>query len=294
VLTQRIDNRENKNFEGFDWNAFREWLLKRYSKTWAPTVFSYAKKYHWMLAGNLRELDSFSKSKKNNVLKSLIALSKYLGVYQSFKLRVASYGIKWEYQDSLEAFLRITEPKEEIVEWLKACLKVLDEDKSTFLTFLAISGLRKGEAINSFNLIIKLSQKGKLNKYYNKELQSLEHFRFGKLFLRGSKNVFFSFIPSQLIDKIAKCKSISETTLKRHLKRNGLKSRLNELRDYFATFMVYNGLIREEADLLQGRIGKSIFMRHYFSPAIKDLRDRTLKAINKMMRVLSYKRNRSG
>jgi intergrase/recombinase len=240
-----------------------------------------------MLTGNLRELDSFSKSKKNNVLKSLIALSKYLGIYKRFKLRVASYGIKWEYQDSLEAFLRITEPKEEIVEWFKACLRVLDEDKTTFLTFLAVSGLRKGEAINSFNLIIKLSQKGKLNDYYNKELQALEHFRFGKLFLRGSKNVFFSFIPSQLIEKITKCKPISETTLKRHLKRNSLKSRLNELRDYFATFMVYNGLIREEADLLQGRIGKSIFMRHYFSPAIKNLRDRTLKAIKEMLHILS-------
>jgi intergrase/recombinase len=290
VLTERIENKENAwrigSFEGFNWNAFKEWLLKRYSKTWAPTVFSYAKKYHWMLTGNLRELDSFSKSKKNNVLKSLIALSKYLGFYHSFKLRVASYGIKWEYQDSLEAFLRITEPKEEIVEWLKACLKVLDEDKSTFLWFLAVSGLRKGEAISSFNLIIKLSQKGKLNEYYNKELQALEHFRFGRLFLRGSKNVFFSFIPNQLIEKIAKCKPISETTLKRHLKRNGLKSRLNELRDHFATFMVYNGLIKEEADLLQGRIGKSIFMRHYFSPAIKDLRDRTLKALNEMMRIL--------
>jgi intergrase/recombinase len=289
VLTQRIENEKNwriKSFEDFDWNAFREWIFKRYSKTWAPTVLSYARKYHWMLTGDLRELDSFSKSKKNNVLKSLIALSKYLGCYQSFKLRVASYGIKWEYQDSLEAFLRITEPKEEIVEWLKACLKVLDEDKSTFLMFLVVTGLRKGEAINSFNLIIKLSQKGKLDEYYNEKLQSLEHFRFGKLFLRGSKNVFLSFIPAQLIEKIAKCKPISETTLKRHLKKNGLKSRLNELRDYFATFMVYNGLIREEADLLQGRIGKSIFMRHYFSPAIKDLKNRALKAVTQMMSVL--------
>jgi intergrase/recombinase len=291
VLTERIENEENawriESFDDFNWKDFKGWLLKRYSKTWAPTVFSYARKYHWMLTGNLRELDSFSKSKKNNVLKSLIALSKYLGIYKRFKLRVASYGIKWEYQNSLEAFLRITKEKEGTIEWFKACLKVLDEDKSTFLLFLAVSGLRKGEAINSFNLIITLSQKGKLNKYYNKELQALEHFRFGKLFLRGSKNVFFSFIPSQLIEKIAKCKLISETTLKRHLKKNCLKSRLNEIRDHFATFMVYNGLIREEADLLQGRIGKSVFMRHYFSPAIKDLRDRTLKAVNEMMQILS-------
>jgi hypothetical protein len=64
VLTQRIDNRENKNFEGFDWNAFREWIFKRYSKTWAPTVFSYAKKYYCMLTGNLRELDFLARAKR--------------------------------------------------------------------------------------------------------------------------------------------------------------------------------------------------------------------------------------
>jgi len=35
--------------------------------------------------------------------------------------------------------------------------------------------------------------------------------------------------------------------------KNGLKVRINELRDYFATFMVKHGLIREEVDLLQGK-----------------------------------------
>jgi hypothetical protein len=46
--------------------------------------------------------------------------------------------------------------------------------------------------------------------------------------------------------------------------------------------MVHNGLIREEVDILQGRIGESIFMRHYFSPNITELRDKVLNAIAKM------------
>jgi len=58
--------------------------------------------------------------------------------------------------------------------------------------------------------------------------------------------------------------------------------RLNELRDYYATFMVHNGLIREEVDLLQGRVGKSIFMQHYFSPNIEDLRYRVLTAVDRI------------
>jgi intergrase/recombinase len=51
------------------------------------------------------------------------------------------------------------------------------------------------------------------------------------------------------------------------------------LREYFATYMLNHGLLREEIDLIQGRIGKSLFMKHYFSPAIKDLKNRTLNAV---------------
>ena len=57
--------------------------------------------------GNLRELDSFSKSKKNHTLKALIALSKYLGNYEQIKAIIKNYGIKWAHQNSLEAVLRM-------------------------------------------------------------------------------------------------------------------------------------------------------------------------------------------
>jgi hypothetical protein len=47
-----------------------------------------------MINGSLREIDSFSKEKRNRVLKSLIALSKYLGVYKEFKKKIKNHGIK--------------------------------------------------------------------------------------------------------------------------------------------------------------------------------------------------------
>jgi len=270
-----------------DWQDFRNWLNKKYSKTWVPTVFSYAKKYHGMLNGSLTELDAFSKSKRNNVLKALIALSKYLGIYKQFKTKIANYGIKWENQSSVEAFLRIRNANDDVVEWAKACISVLDESKGTLVKFTTLSGLRKGEAINAFNMIIRLHQNGKLDEYYNSEFQSLEHFKYPDKFLRGTKNAFFSFMPKQFIEHIATCQPISYESFRKRLNRKGLTIRLNELRDYYGTFMVHNGLIREEVDILQGRVGKSIFMRHYFSPNIKDLRDRTLKAVEEMARVLS-------
>ena len=170
--------------------------------------------------------------------------------------------------------------------WVRACLKVLDGSGATFMRFMVVSGLRTGEAFDSFNLIIKLCREDRLHEYYNLDLEALEHFRYGRMFIRGSKNVFLSFIPKDLIKQIAKCNFMSYPKLKKRLKKHGLNMRLNELRDYFATFMVHHGLLREEVDLLQGRVGKSIFMRHYFSLSIHDLKERTFKGVRTILKEL--------
>jgi len=167
----KISGLRMENTENF-WKNFREWLDRKYSKGWARTIFYYSRKYCYMLNGSLSKLESFSKIKRAHILKSLIALSKYLGVYEEFKRKIESYGIKWERQNALKSFLRMMRPKEGLLDWVRECLR-LNGDLAIFIEFLMISGLRKGEAINSFNLIIKLAREGKLEEYYNFELQSL-------------------------------------------------------------------------------------------------------------------------
>ena len=82
--------------------------------------------------------------------------------------------------------------------------------------------------------------------------------------------------------EIVSKEKVTYSMIKMKLQRNQLPIRLNELRDYYGTFMVRHGLIKEEVDLLQGRIGKSVFVRHYWSPAIKELRQRVLKALKEL------------
>ncbi len=242
-----------------------------------------------MLTGSLKELEAFSKSKRNNVLKAVIALSKYLGIYSQFKAKMANYGFKWQNQNSFESFIRILETKDEALDWAQTATKVLDKSYAALIELVLISGIRAGEAINSFNLIIEMHKNRKLEDYYNSELQSLEHFRFPQKFIRNTKNLFFSFIPENFVEQVIYCDLVSYSGLMKRLRKHGLQVRLNELRDYFATFMVHNGLIREEVDILQGRIGQSIFMRHYFSPNIAELRDKVLRAIEDDQRRLSLK-----
>ncbi len=71
------------------------------------------------------------------------------------------------------------------------------------------------------------------------------------------------------------------------LQRRKIKLRLKDLRSYYASFIVRHNLISEEADILQGRVPKSVFARHYLKENPRDLRDRTLEAIGQLEQTLS-------
>jgi hypothetical protein len=89
-------------------------------------------------------------------------------------------------------------------------------------------------------------------------------------------------VPRSLIDEIAKSEPVGYNAILKRLQRRKMRSRICELRDNYGTFRVRNRLIKEEVDLLQGRIPPSIFMGHYWSPSFKELRDRTLVALSRM------------
>jgi hypothetical protein len=67
--------------------------------------------------------------------------------------------------------------------------------------------------------------------------------------------------------------------MQKRLKRNNIKMRFNELRDIFGTTLVNNGILEIEQDLVCGRIPVSIFIRHYWSPKLKELGNRMFKAL---------------
>jgi len=252
------------------------------------TIKTYTKKYWQLIFGNPREFDVMPKTVKNNALKSLVILSKYLGVHKEFKQRLDEYGIKMYRPDVFASFLRIYNNQvTDIDQWYSKAQSVLRPNERTWQRFLALSGLRKGEAITSFNKIIEFSEKNNLDSYLNSETGILEHFRFKELFLRGTKNVYISILPPPLTSEIQHSTPITYEQVRKRLLKNGLKCRFLELRDYYATFMVRHELIKEEVDLLQGRIPPSIFLRHYWSPSFKELRDRTLKAISELEQTLN-------
>jgi len=241
-----------------------------------------------LLNGNLRDIDTISPTTKNNTVKSLIVLSKFLGIHQEFKSKLQDYGVKLVRPDVFASFLRIyNNHNSDLLKWYAETGLVLRENEKLLFKFLLCTGVRKEEGITSFNKIIELSKQSNLSIYYNDEFGVLQHFVFKELFLRNTKNLYVSIVEKPLVLEIAKSEPLTYEQVRKRLVRHGLKLRINELRDYFGSFMVRHNLIKEEVDLLQGRIPPSIFLRHYWSPSFKELRDRTLRAIIELTQTLN-------
>ena len=207
-------------------------------------------------------------------------LTKFLGIYEEYKLKLKSHGIKWVSNDnSFNSFLRIINNNHSnLGEWYKSAQNILRDNEKLWLKFNLLSGLRKEESINSFNLIIQLSKEGKLTEYYNEELGILEHFKRGELFLRHTKNCYISIVSKELVQQITQSSEVSYSAIRKRLTRKRQALRIKEQRSYYATVLRKHGILSEYIDLLQGRIPKSVFARHYLK--IEDLKELVMQVLS--------------
>ncbi len=179
-----------------DWVDFKEWLSHRYAKSHAPSILSYCKRYSHIVFGAIRDVDRLSPKSKNNVVKALIVLSKYLGIHDQFKASLKNYGVKLFSADAFSSFLRVyNNSNSDLMKWVQETSAALRPSEKLYLQFLRVSGLRKEEGIISFNKIIELSKRGALGEYYNEERSLLEHFKYKEQFLEEQKTCTSQFCP---------------------------------------------------------------------------------------------------
>jgi hypothetical protein len=253
-----------------DLKAYREFLYKKYSKQYACLMFSYIKKHHQCFP-NPNELLKIPTSIRSNVLKAMVCYSKYTSCYEDYKLKLKNSGIKWNTNDSaFDSFLRIVNNNHsDLGHWYSEMQKILRGNEKLFLKFVLMTGLRKAEATRSFNLIIKLNEEGKLDFYYKDGI--LEHFRFPEFFFRRTKMAYISIVTEDLVTEITQSKPVSYYAMRKRIDTHKQTMKIKELRSYFATYLRQHGILAEYIDLLQGRIPKSVFARHYLK--VEDVKE---------------------
>jgi hypothetical protein len=101
---------------------------------------------------------------------------------------------------------------------------------------MMLGGVRAMEGVKSFNLIVDLGTRY-TEEYYNQTTQFLEHFKYPKLFLRCSKNLYVSAVPKELLDEISRSSKVSYNAIDKKLDRAGLRMRVKHLRSFYATTM---------------------------------------------------------
>jgi intergrase/recombinase len=264
--------------KGLDLIAYKNHLLNKFtSKSYAKQIFSNSIRYFDCLE-NPQRISEISISTRGNVLKAMANLSKFLGVYTEYQKKLKNSGIKWlSTDDAFSSFLRITNNNHSSLgEWYKAVQNVLRDNENLLLKYILVTGIRKNEAIKSFNLIIDLVNSGILDSYYNSNLGILEHYKqkdaVGNfMFLKVTKKLYISIVSKTLIDEIAQSNKVSYPAIRKRITRTKHNIRIKELRSYFATYLRQHGILAEYIDLLQGRIPKSVFARHYLK--VEDVKE---------------------
>jgi hypothetical protein len=224
-------------------------------------------------SGNAQEILSLPNEKRIHIMKALSSVSKFTGCYDRWRNIITNYQLKWSNENSLDIFKNIIldhdKSYDSMVEWLKIIINLpnLKKDYRNILLFTTLIGLRQLEALKSIKMI-----KGDSQYYINKNTMLLEHFRFPHFFIRRTKKAYISIVNESILN-IAKNSATlnSYMSLVSGIKRDNPNYYIHTkyCRKIFATYLRNKGIEQEIIDLLQGRIPKSVFVRHYYRPDLK-------------------------
>ncbi|MDX1372480.1 MAG: integrase, partial [Nitrososphaeraceae archaeon] len=228
-----------------------------------------SKKYYRVLTeGNAQEILSLPDEKRLQVMKALATLSKFMGCYDKWKAIKEIHQLKWTNgKNGLEVFKNIVNNDNNYVsmlKWLKKTCSAIPRSHSNILIFCTLTGLRPDESIQSIKLI-----QNNIDNYLDREKMMLEHFRYPKIFLRRTKQSFISIVTNSILKLANESSTINYNALRCYLKRKHIPMNMNHCRKIFATFLRNNNIEQEIIDMLQGRIPKSVFVRHYYKPDTK-------------------------
>jgi hypothetical protein len=209
--------------------------------------------------------------KRTHVMKALATLSKFLGCYDRWKKIVEKYQLRWTDNSKgagpsskgLEIFHNIYSKNnyQDMIVQLKDACRKLDEKYSYALLYCTLTGLRPAEACSSIRLL-----KERRDEYLSEDKKVMEHFRFPEVFMRRTKNAYISIMSDKIAEIVDSLESLSYNSIRLALRRQNLKMNMSICRKIYATYLRTEGIEQEIIDLLQGRIPKSVFVRHYYRP----------------------------
>jgi intergrase/recombinase len=194
------------------------------------------------------------------------------------------HGLAWSTgTEKIDAFTRFFDDSKSLdtmLQWLREAMRILPNQYANLFLFCTLTGLRASEAIESIRLLNIDADTHR--PYYNPKQNVLQHYRFPDTFIRRTKAVYISVVDK---DIIGIAQSIEKTptlnALKMVTRHRCLSMKIKYCRKIYASYLHKCGISSDLIDMLQGRIGKNIFLKHYLTPT-GDYKDRVLDALKKL------------
>jgi hypothetical protein len=264
-----------------NWQQFHQFLLQRMIAKTAEDRLRYAKQYASVLLtplGTPKCLLQLSPNKRIHIMKALSSLARYRGNQDTWRMIRQRYGLQWSTgTEKIDAFTRFfddTKDLDTMLRWLKEAIKSVRTDYANFFLFCTLTGMRASECVEAVRLLSRDT-----SQYYNPDQQVLQHYRYPHLFIRRTKAIYISIVNDEIIDIARKIdKSPTLNSLKMVLKHRHLSMQLKYCRKIYASWLHRYGISSDLIDMLQGRIGKNIFLKHYLTPSA-DYKAQVLEAL---------------
>jgi intergrase/recombinase len=253
---------------------FRDWLLSQGKTHWTiKHDVNYAKRFEHILdTGDASELMKLSPRNKHHAMNALANMAKFTGCYDVWLAIRQKYSLKWtSRKESLQSFERFFNDElnyDTMLQRVREMIQALPASYGNIIKFDCLTGLRPAEAVESVHLI---NDKEKLRTYYNLARQGLEHFRFPEVFFRQTKKAYISFVDPETLDIVKSCRhnSISYNAIRLAARSKDINMDMRFCRKIFASHLRQSGIESEIVDLLQGRVPRTVFARHYFTPKLE-------------------------
>ena len=210
-------------------------------------------------------------------MQALNSLAEFLGAKDAWEDIKHRYGLKIrEEQKVIDPFER--EDISRMLSWYREALSRVTEDARNTLLYMLLTGLRPVEAMNSIQAVRESW------KEYIRRMDGflvLQHFKYPDVFLRRTKKAYISVIAEEDL-KLTDNAVLSYSTLREKLKEKGMNCRAGYGRKIYSTWLRDHGIEAEFIDLLQGRVGLTVFSRYYYRPDIQEKLRKTLEILTEL------------
>lgn len=225
-----------------------------------------------------------SGEKRIHIMKAMAALARFTGEVPAWQEIKQRYNLTWttgtEKLDALQRFFDDSKSLDSMLQWVRDALKILPAQMGQAIRWCILTGLRPMESLQTIRLI---NDHIAFKTYYDRDKQILQHFKFPDLFLRRTKTTYITIVNKELLAIAQNAVSNPSYDRIRYACADigGLPFHMAYCRKIFASWLRQSGIESEIVDLLQGRVGKNIFLRNYYRPSL-EYKDKVLTALENL------------